>query len=75
MILIEWTQLPFQSVYGRTLHSAYCLNEYIILINGKGQSIDQSNHKVPLEVFHVKRGFRYRFRLIRREIWFCDKCK
>uniref|UniRef100_A0A8W7K8J2 Multicopper oxidase n=2 Tax=Anopheles albimanus TaxID=7167 RepID=A0A8W7K8J2_ANOAL len=46
-----------------------------ILINGRGRHYDEEEHELqvqaPLTVFRVKKGFRYRFRLISSGSQFC----
>ena len=53
------------------MHSAYFQTEHIILINGKGAPTQSSNFSIPLSTYIVKKGFRYRFRLIHAGIQFC----
>ena len=64
IILNEWHKNPLMSIYGSYMHSAFFGTEYSILINGKGSFPDKPNVNVPLETFHVKQGYKYRFRLI-----------
>lgn len=71
MILIEWTLNPLQSIYGSYLHSAFYGTEYSILINGKSKLKNKPNLDVPLETFYVKKGFRYRFRIISSAVANC----
>ena len=63
--------MPFQTVYGPILHSGDYFGEHSILINGKGQRNGEPSSYVPLETFTVKKGFRYRFRLINAAIQYC----
>ncbi|CAF0776195.1 unnamed protein product [Brachionus calyciflorus] len=71
MILIEWNSNPLQSIYGSYLHSALFGTEHAISINGKGGFREEPNLNVPLETYHVKKGFRYRFRIINSAIQNC----
>ncbi|CAF0954234.1 unnamed protein product [Brachionus calyciflorus] len=64
IILNEWHKNQLINIYGSYLHSAYFGTEYSILINGKSNFPDKPDSHVPLELFNVKKGFRYRFRLI-----------
>ena len=70
IILNEWTQIPFETIYGPFLHDALYNTVTSILINGKGQ-LKNSNSLVPLENFFVQKGLRYRFRLILNGIQHC----
>ena len=45
--------------------------EHIILINGKGALPESPQLNVPLETYKVKKGSRYRFRLINAAINYC----
>ena len=71
IIILEWTKMPFQTVYGPLLHSGNYLAAHSILINGKGQRNGEPSSYVPLETFTVKKGSRYRFRLINAAIQYC----
>ena len=53
------------------MHSGDYFGEHSILINGKGQRNNESSSYVPLETYVVKKGFRYRFRLINSAIQYC----
>lgn len=52
--------------------AGYLDTEHIILINGKGALPESPQLNVPLETYKVKKGFRYRFRLINAAINFCS---
>ena len=69
--LIEWASLSFQSLYGSYTHSGLYFTEHIILINGKGALPESSQLNVPLETYKVKKGSRYRFRIINTGVSFC----
>lgn len=72
MILNDWTNLTFQAVYGPYTHAANFPAIHTILVNGKGiwpESAGRFN--VPLETYYVKKGYRYRFRLINAGIDHC----
>lgn len=70
-MIIEWTRLPFQIAYAPILHGGYYTKEHVILINGKGQLNEEPHSKLPLEVYHVEKGHRYRFRLINSVVQYC----
>lgn len=73
MILIEWTKYTFQTNYGPYLHAFKFPNTHTILVNGKGSwpEADALKLNVPLQVFTVKKGHRYRFRLINAGVDYC----
>lgn len=69
--LIEWTIESFYGYYGPYLNAAYFSTEHNILINGKGAISESPDLNVPLETFTVRKGNRYRFRLINSAIQHC----
>ena len=72
IILNEWTRQPFETIYAPFLHDALYGTVNSILINGKGQLNNAgADMLVPLEVFNVEKGFRYRFRLMLNGIQHC----
>lgn len=71
MVLIEWTKKEFQSGYGGYMHAHLFQEAYSIIINGRGHFQHNLTAKVPLETFHVKKGSRYRFRLVNSGVRYC----
>ena len=71
MTLIEWSVQSFQAIYAPYMHAGYFDTEHILLINGKGALPESPQLNVPLETYKVKKGFRYRFRLINAAINYC----
>lgn len=69
--LIEWTIESFQSYYAPYLNAGYFSTEHSILINGKGFITEAPQLNVPLETYVVRKGSRYRFRLINAGIQYC----
>ena len=74
VVLNEWfdasviTKFVFNAHDGSTSTSGSKLTS--ILINGKGVS-ETLETKTPREIFKVKSGFRYRFRLIDAGVTYC----
>lgn len=71
IILVDWTENAFQSIYGGYMHSGIYPSAFSILINGKGHFGNNISAHVPLETFKVDKGYKYRFRLINSGIRYC----
>jgi L-ascorbate oxidase len=72
MLLVEWTNLTFQNFYGNYIFAGGYQYTHAILINGKGDWPEASpNLNIPLQTYTVKKGFRYRFRLINSGVDWC----
>jgi L-ascorbate oxidase len=71
MILMEWKNITLQLNYGPYLHAALFPSTHTILVNGKGTWPERPDLSIPLQTYTVKRGFRYRFRLINNVLEYC----
>jgi FtsP/CotA-like multicopper oxidase with cupredoxin domain len=72
IMLNEWFNITFQINYGVHLNAGLYSKIFPILINGKGNLKYQPDLSVPMATFIVKKGFRYRFRLINVGIDHCQ---
>ena len=71
LIIHEWTLNSFQATYPMFMHNGYYSTEDVMLINGRGALPNHPELDVPLAVFTVQRGLRYRFRLINAGFQYC----
>ncbi|CAH1399081.1 unnamed protein product [Nezara viridula] len=71
----HWYDRPTTDVLTSILHRNGSVNGYGLLINGKGGHvkfhINNTIITTPREQFNVKKGFRYRFRLIHNSAIYC----
>jgi L-ascorbate oxidase len=72
IVLNDWFERPLQELYASFLHDANFHLVNSILINGRGKAPrDKLNFEPPLAEFRVKRGNKYRFRMINAGSDFC----
>ncbi|XP_014271530.1 uncharacterized protein [Halyomorpha halys] len=71
----HWYDRPTSDVLTSILHRNGSVNGYGLLINGKGGHVkfhmNNTNITTPREQFNVRKGFRYRFRLIHNSAIYC----
>jgi FtsP/CotA-like multicopper oxidase with cupredoxin domain len=73
MVLFDWSNETWQDQFSEYFNNWwYFTPESVILINGKGALPYGPNTSVPMETFYVKKGNRYRFRLINAGIRGCN---
>ena len=71
IIIHEWTLNSFQATYPMFMQNGYFSTEDTILVNGRGALPHRPDLEVPLAIFTVQRGLRYRFRLINVGLQYC----
>lgn len=73
VILNDWSHKPMVTKYTEFVHNKGDEKISSILINGKGIniSLDPDAPQTPREVFSVKAGLRYRFRVINAGFLYC----
>lgn len=73
MMFNDWTKEPLATKYQRYLFANGDERIDTILINGRGVNTNKTENAIetPRAIFHVKKGFRYRFRLISAGAQYC----
>ncbi|KAJ8683445.1 hypothetical protein QAD02_019237 [Eretmocerus hayati] len=67
MIVSDWMHLDGDSAIVKEYHDRIGINPVTLLVNGKGRFFydgSKSFANTPVEIFKVKRGHKYRFRMI-----------
>jgi L-ascorbate oxidase len=72
IIINDWFERPLQDLYASFLHDQNYFLVNSILINGRGKAPrNELQFEPPLAEFRVRRGHKYRFRLINAGSDFC----